>query len=80
VTGIGSVQANDKKIGLLHSLIRKDEKMLLDAFKRANVTPVMIDDRKLIMDFETTVLPQSTVPRSTGSPTPPVVPWQVNAK
>jgi len=53
VTGIGSVQANDKKIGLLHSLIRKDEKMLLDAFKRANVTPVMIDDRKLIMDFET---------------------------
>lgn len=53
MTGIGSVQANDKKIGLLHSLIRKDEKMLLDAFKRANVTPVMIDDRKLIMDFET---------------------------
>ena len=45
---VGSV----KKIGLLHSLIRKDEKMLLDAFKRANVTPVMIDDRKLIMDFE----------------------------
>ncbi len=44
---VGSV----KKIGLLHSLIRKDEKMLLDAFKRANVTPVMIDDRKLIMDF-----------------------------
>ncbi len=40
------------KVGLLHSLIRKDEKMLLDAFKRANVAPVMIDDRKLIFDFE----------------------------
>lgn len=40
------------KIGLLHSLIRKDEKMLLDAFARANVKPVMIDDRKLIMDFK----------------------------
>ena len=26
--------------------------MLLDAFKRANVAPVMIDDRKLIFDFE----------------------------
>ncbi len=38
-------------IGLLHSLIRKDEKMLLDAFKRFGVKPVMIDDRKLIMDF-----------------------------
>ena len=49
----GSVQSGGKQIGLLHSLIRKDEKMLLDAFKRANVSPVMIDDRKLIMDFET---------------------------
>jgi [lysine-biosynthesis-protein LysW]--L-2-aminoadipate ligase len=45
--------AGGKRIGLLHSLIRKDEKMLLDAFKRADVAPVMIDDRKLIMDFET---------------------------
>ncbi len=44
--------ASGKKIGLLHSLIRKDEKMLLDAFKRADISPVMIDDRKLIMDFE----------------------------
>ncbi len=40
------------KIGLLHSLIRKDEKMLMDAFKRADVKPVMIDDRKLIFDFD----------------------------
>ena len=38
-------------VGLLHSLIRKDEKMLLDAFRRADINPVMIDDRKLIMDF-----------------------------
>ena len=39
------------RVGLLHSLIRKDEKMLLDAFKRAGVQPVMVDDRKLIFDF-----------------------------
>ena len=39
------------RIGVLHSLIRKDEKMLLDAFKRANVEPVMLDDRKLMFDF-----------------------------
>lgn len=45
--------AGSVKIGLLHSLIRKDEKMLLDAFKRAEVEPVMIDDRKLILNFET---------------------------
>ncbi len=49
---VASTLPAGKKIGLLHSLIRKDEKMLLDAFKRANVQPVMIDDRKLIMDFE----------------------------
>jgi len=40
------------RIGFLHSLIRKDEKMLLDAFDRASIEPVMIDDRKLIMDFK----------------------------
>ena len=43
--------AGSVRVGLLHSLIRKDEKMLLDAFKRASVAPVMIDDRKLIFDF-----------------------------
>jgi len=42
------------KIGLLHSLIRKDEKLLLQAFKSAGVQPQMIDDRKLILDFQTT--------------------------
>lgn len=36
------------KIGLLHSLIRKDEKFLIDEFnKRKDVELVMIDDRKL---------------------------------
>lgn len=36
------------KVGLLHSLIRKEEKFLIDEFnKRKNVELVMIDDRKL---------------------------------
>jgi [lysine-biosynthesis-protein LysW]--L-2-aminoadipate ligase len=39
------------KIGLLHSLIRKDEKLLLEAFKNTSCELQMIDDRKLIMDF-----------------------------
>ncbi len=39
------------RIGLLHSLIRKEEKLLLEAFANAGIEPVMIDDRKLIMDF-----------------------------
>ena len=41
------------KIGLLHSLIRKEEKLLIEAFRNAGVEPIMIDDRKLIMDFHT---------------------------
>ena len=41
------------RIGLLHSLIRKEEKLLIEAFNRADIEPVMIDDRKLIMDFQT---------------------------
>ena len=37
------------KIGFLHSLIRKDEKLLLDEFNtRKNVDIIMIDDRELI--------------------------------
>ena len=40
------------RIGLLHSLIRKEEKLLLDAFRQQNVTPVMLDDRKLTFDLE----------------------------
>ena len=39
------------KIGLLHSLIRKEEKLLIEAFKNAGIEPIMIDDRQLIMDF-----------------------------
>jgi len=39
------------KIGLLHSLIRREEKLLIQAFRNAGVEPVMIDDRQLIMDF-----------------------------
>jgi len=39
------------RIGLLHSLIRKEEKLLLEAFAAAGVEPIMIDDRQLIMDF-----------------------------
>lgn len=36
------------KVGFLHSLIRKDEKFLIEEFnKRKNVELVMIDDRKL---------------------------------
>ena len=40
------------KIGFLHSLIRKDEKFLLDEFRsRKNVELEMIDDRKLIFNI-----------------------------
>lgn len=42
------------RIGFLHSLIRKDEKLLLDEFrKRGDVELMMIDDRKLIFDLRT---------------------------
>ena len=41
------------KIGFLHSLIRKDEKLLLEEFnKHKNLDLVMIDDRKLIFDLK----------------------------
>jgi [lysine-biosynthesis-protein LysW]--L-2-aminoadipate ligase len=41
------------RIGFLHSLIRKDEKLLLDEFrKRGGVELEMLDDRKLIFDLE----------------------------
>ena len=40
------------RIGLLHSLIRKEEKLLLEAFADLGVNPVMIDDRKLVMNFK----------------------------
>jgi len=41
------------KVGFLHSLIRKDEKLLVSEFnKRKNVELVMLDDRKLVFDLE----------------------------
>lgn len=40
------------KIGFLHSLIRKEEKLLIDEFRRhADVELVMLDDRKLVFDL-----------------------------
>ena len=41
------------RIGFLHSLIRKDEKLLLDEFRsRDGVELAMLDDRKLIFDLQ----------------------------
>ena len=40
------------RVGFLHSLIRKEEKLLLDAFKaHRDVEVIMLDDRKLIFDL-----------------------------
>ena len=40
------------RVGFLHSLIRKEEKLLIDAFRRhGDVELVMLDDRKLIFDL-----------------------------
>ena len=39
-------------VGFLHSLIRKEEKLLIDEFRQRNVTPIMLDDRKLTFDLE----------------------------
>lgn len=39
------------RIGFLHSLIRKEEKLLIDEFKGRGVELVMIDDRKLTFDL-----------------------------
>ena len=41
------------RVGFLHSLIRKEEKLLLDAFRaKGGVEVVMLDDRKLIFDLQ----------------------------
>ena len=41
------------KVGFLHSLIRKDEKLLIEEFKkRDNVELIMIDDRNLKFDLK----------------------------
>lgn len=40
------------RVGFLHSLLRKDEKFLIDEFRsRSDAELVMIDDRKLIFDL-----------------------------
>lgn len=40
------------RVGFLHSLIRKEEKLLIDEFKRhQDVELVMLDDRKLVFDL-----------------------------
>lgn len=39
------------KIGVLHSLIRKEEKLLLAGFRARNVQVTLIDDRKLVFDL-----------------------------
>ena len=39
------------RIGMLHSLVRKDEKLLLAAFRSRNVEVTLIDDRELIFDL-----------------------------
>jgi len=40
------------KVGLLHSLIRKEEKLLLEEFQARGVDLTMIDDRNLVFDLE----------------------------
>jgi len=40
------------KVGLLHSLIRKEEKLLLEEFQARGVELTMIDDRNLVFDLE----------------------------
>ena len=40
------------KVGILHSLIRKEEKLLIDEFaKHPEAELVLLDDRKLIFDL-----------------------------
>ena len=40
------------KVGLLHSLIRKEEKLLLEEFHARGADLTMIDDRNLVFDLE----------------------------
>ena len=43
------------KIGFLYSLLRKDEKLLMDEFRSRNIEFVMIDDRSIVLSPETTL-------------------------
>ena len=40
-------------IGFLHSLIRKEEKLLIDEFRQRGVEPILLDDRRIVFDLET---------------------------
>ena len=40
------------KVGLLHSLIRKEEKLLIEEFQVRDVDLTMIDDRNLVFDLQ----------------------------
>lgn len=40
------------KIGFLYSLLRKDEKMLMEEFKARNINLLMMDDRSLVLSPE----------------------------
>ena len=52
-------------VGFLHSLVRKEEKLLLTEFsKRPNVSLVMLDDRSLQFDLQTTPQVDVIVERS----------------
>ncbi len=53
------------RVGFLHSLVRKEEKLLLTEFgKRANVSLVMLDDRSLQFDLHTKPTADVIVERS----------------
>ena len=52
------------KVGLLHSLIRKEEKLLIEEFRTRGVDLVMIDDRKLISDLESAPIVDILLERS----------------
>ena len=39
------------RIGMLHSLMRKEEKLLLAAFRSRDVEVALVDDRKLVFDL-----------------------------
>ena len=42
------------KVGFLHSLIRAEEKLLLEEFRRQSVEVEMLDDRNLVFDLDQT--------------------------
>lgn len=53
------------RVGFLHSLIRKEEKLLIGEFnKRPNVELVMLDDRELCFDLDTGPVVDVVVERS----------------